>query len=364
MIARDELDGLRRYLADPLHVCTVLGLRRSAKRQAGGLLVLCPWHQEKTASCSVTRGSDGTLRANCFSCGAAGDVLSLVAAVRGLDLDRDFKEVVEEASAIAGKAPPDSSRIEAIPDDIPRAAARLADDRFSSIIAPLAHLGRLDDSRVAGDVTAYLTKRGLIEEARRDGWFALPAAGEAQVGWCGVLRDCFAPDDLDRSGLFARRGFVWPEHRLCIPWRARDGTIVTLQRRRLDDVQPKYVFPKARRPAAAYGVEHLAGVRASMPIALVEGAVDVLATRAIYGAVGIRRLPLGLPGLAGWRREWAELGRKRKVYIAFDADAAGEAAVERVARQLYDAGAADVIRVVPEHGKDWAQALLELRITP
>ena len=46
--------------------------------------------------------SDGTIAAHCFGCGAGGDVLSLVAAARGLDTRRDFPRVVELAADLAG----------------------------------------------------------------------------------------------------------------------------------------------------------------------------------------------------------------------------------------------------------------------
>src|SRR5262249_51770464 len=143
MIPRDELEELRCRLADPRQVCTLPGLSRNASRPAARFLVLCPWHREETPSCSIPRGADVPVRAKCCACGGAGDVLSLVAAVRGLDLDRDFPKVVEEASALAGSVPQPASERDADKRGAPAPAATLPDGRFSEMIAPLAHLGRL-----------------------------------------------------------------------------------------------------------------------------------------------------------------------------------------------------------------------------
>ena len=69
-----------------------LGAARWSQATGPRFLVLCPWHSERTPSCSVKLASDGTIAAHCFGCGAGGDVLSLVAAARGLDARRDFGE--------------------------------------------------------------------------------------------------------------------------------------------------------------------------------------------------------------------------------------------------------------------------------
>lgn len=94
--------AIKSALSDPEKVLGPLGLLDGAKRQAHGFLVLCPWHSERTPSCSVKLASDGTIAAHCFGCGAGGDVLSLVAAARGLDARRDFPRVVELAADLAG----------------------------------------------------------------------------------------------------------------------------------------------------------------------------------------------------------------------------------------------------------------------
>jgi hypothetical protein len=95
---------IKRRLADAWALVRALGLDEGAVRQARGLLCRCPWHAERTASCSVTLADDGLLRVRCFGCGASGDALSLIAAARGLDARADFRRVLDEAEAILGEA--------------------------------------------------------------------------------------------------------------------------------------------------------------------------------------------------------------------------------------------------------------------
>jgi hypothetical protein len=61
--------------------------------------------------------------------------------------------------------------------------------------------------------------------------------------------------------------------------------------------------------------------------------------------------------VAGWTASWAELARGRLAFVALDADAAGERAVEELSADLLVAGAVAVKRWTPREGKDWADVL-------
>lgn len=99
---REAVREIRNRLDDPARVVDALGLSKGSRPQARGMLVCCPVHADRTPSCSVRTGADGTIACRCHGCGWTGDVLGLVAAVRGLDTRRDFGRVLAEAAAIAG----------------------------------------------------------------------------------------------------------------------------------------------------------------------------------------------------------------------------------------------------------------------
>jgi hypothetical protein len=102
MLDAHAAEDIKSALRDPWKVCQQLNLLDHAKRQALGLIIRCPSHGERNPSCSVTRGPDGTIRVICFSCGFAGDVFHLVAAVDGLDVQHDFRKVLARAAELAG----------------------------------------------------------------------------------------------------------------------------------------------------------------------------------------------------------------------------------------------------------------------
>ncbi|WP_218920099.1 CHC2 zinc finger domain-containing protein [Chondromyces crocatus] len=379
---------VRRALDDPRALCHRLGLDRGARRQRSGLMILCPWHDEKTPSCSVRVAQDGTIAVHCHACGASGDALSLVAVAHRLDVRRDFRDVLSEAARIAGLDPahlrfgapttipfvgrrgPALAKVGARPATKPSASLSLApppealdDPTFAAIASVLLHIGRIDEGPLSKDVALYLAQRKLLDLARAEGWAALPASGKAQAAWIEMLVSVFGRDVMERSGLLWKRGsalvFAHPEHRLIIPWRAADGAVQTLQRRRVDTItDKKYVFPAGRPARELYGLDK---VRTDTTFAIVEGAADVLALRWLLSRDGIDATVVGLPGAQRWDTAWARHAGPRAI-LGLDADRAGHLAVGGIAHDLVLAGVAHLERWKPRIGKDWADTLRAERI--
>jgi DNA primase len=361
---------VKRALDDPRALCDRLGLAQGARRQRGGVMVLCPWHAERTPSCSVRVAEDGTVAVRCHACGASGDALSLVAAARGLDVRRDFPQVLAEAAKVAGiEAGAAHARPLAKAGAAARGRARylrpapaLEDTRFAAIAEVILEAGRLDDSPIARDVSRYLAQRKLLDLAREDGWAALPPAGEAQAAWVRMLVDVYGRRDVELSGLVWRRGrgfcVAHPAHRLVIPWRSPEGVIYTLQRRRIDgEDEKKYVFPAGRPARWPYGIER---VRQGESLAIVEGAIDALALRWLLRRDAMGGAVVGLAGVQSWDAAWARFAGVHAI-IGLDADRAGHLAVGGIAHDLVLAGVEHLERRKPRSGKDWADTLMAER---
>ena len=402
----DEVQQVRLRLHDPEALARSLGLKIGQRISAGAILVCCPVHEDGTASCSVRYNQDGTLSAKCFGCDWSGDALHLIAAARGLDLASDFPAVMAEARHLAGMGPrpPFSGRPRLVPAPRPVVAkvapsrpAPTADERAlgEAIDDLLAACPLVDLDGCGSDVAASLAFRGLLDEARADGWGVLPrparalaAELDADAGFperdhgdaAAVLGALVSSGALARlEWLCAPHGWRNPDHRLCIPWRGPGGRTWTLQRRwcRADGdttTEPaegdrKYRFPHSKDvPAPAgsypYGWER-AG--AGVELWLCEGAVDTLALRALnrrglLSSRGTERSMdvLGLGGLQAWNSVAdvvLPLVHCRPVFLAIDADEAADKAAEKIAPPLYRAGATKVQRTRPPQGKDWAEWL-------
>lgn len=84
----DDIERLRRdvSLAD-----TAISYGVGLKKNGHEFIGCCPVHSEKTESFTIFTGKDGTERFHCFGCGAGGDVLDFVRAVKGCDLKEAIK---------------------------------------------------------------------------------------------------------------------------------------------------------------------------------------------------------------------------------------------------------------------------------
>lgn len=383
----DDVADLRARLASPAHVAELLRLdcdqaerARRRSRRSTRVMVLCPAHGERTASCSLTVGRDGTLRVHCFGgCGLDGDVFALLSAVTGIAA---FPQLLDEARALCGVSRFVPVRARPAPPPPPAASEPepLSDEAFAALLEPL-----LRGATIARqpDVAAYLSRRLLAAEAEADGWAALPPA-PSQGRWLAKLREQHGDDVVGRSGLvpldedtdeplFHR--FIQPGARLIIPWRHLDGTLATIQRRRLDaggEGRPRYVAARGRPPRTLYGAERLAQTRGeARPLCIVEGAVDVLARRVLTRLAGLPPEDVvGLPGTGAWRADLlpramfrlpAGMGGAgpRLVHVATDANEAGDRCAEVIAADVAALGGVPV-RKRPAVGEDWGDVLCAL----
>lgn len=335
-----------------------LGLGEHAKPQPKGFIIRCPVHDDKDPSCSVQDKAGIVWR--CFSCGARGDALALVAAVYRLSTSGSgFANVLRAGAEVAGvrleldgapRRPVRAPRSESEPQPLDAKTF----DRLAALM--LARSVEDDD-----EVRRYLDARGLLAQAIADGWSALPADHRALaariVGELG--REAWA-----RSGLGHGDDVAHPEHRIVIPWRCPDRLVSTLQRRALDGRRGKYVFPSGHGARWPYGADRLSQLQAfGRPVLLVEGAADVLAVREL-GEPLMPYTAIGVPGVTSWADEWTEALRGRLVVIGFDRDEAGQKAGKALAARLYQAGLrfADPWGVQPgSKCKDWGDWLRKRR---
>jgi hypothetical protein len=142
---------IRRRLSNPQRVVALLGLTRGMRKERAGVRVLCPVHKEREPSCSVSTGSDKTIRVHCWSCGWTGDVLHFVAVANGLDCRTDFRKVLAIAAELAGVSP----------DESPKGTARSP----RTVRDPLVDLAHRIDVSAADWLAGRVVRRDATIEA-------------------------------------------------------------------------------------------------------------------------------------------------------------------------------------------------------
>src|ERR671919_1488290 len=324
----------------------VVSGRTQLRRASGSRFTgRCPFHEERTPSFSVNPVEKLYY---CFGCGKGGDVIAFVRETENLDfvgaiewLGERFRVTLEYDEA--------SPRIE---------AERKRRERLYALLEQTtAYFERLLwEGDGAEDVREYLAERGLGEEVCREFRLGLaPGRGLAEK----ARERGFSQDELRSAGLVTARGGDYFPRRLVFPLADARGRVVGFQARKLSEDDPlrgKYVnSPEGdlfHKGSILYGL-HLARTAISKQdrAAVVEGNTDVIALR----QAGFDPVVASM-GTALTERQLRELGRlTRKIYLCFDADAAGQDATLR-GMELAAVQGIDVKGVTLPRGPDPADA--------
>ncbi|HLX20542.1 MAG TPA: DNA primase [Gaiellaceae bacterium] len=290
-------------------------------RKAGGTYKgLCPFHQERTPSFTVTPAR-GTFK--CFGCGEGGDAISFVEKMEQVD----FVGAIEFLARRFGI----ELEYEEISPEADRARRRR--ERLEQLLerATAFYERTLWESDSGAFAREYLSGRGLGEEVCRT--FRLGYAPGGPTLARRALQEDFTQEELLSAGLGNRRGNDYFSRRLVFPLTDRGGKVRGFQARKLHDddpLQAKYVnSPEGdlfKKGDLLYGLDTARQAIAKEDRGVVvEGNTDVLALR----QAGFQPVVASM-GTALTEAQLRELGRlTKRLYLCFDADAAGADATLR-----------------------------------
>ncbi len=302
-------------LQDRVEIAAVVGSRVALKKGGKDLQGLCPFHDEKTPSFTVSPAKNMYY---CFGCGAGGDAIKFLEEFEGLS----FTEAVESLAAFVGM-------------EVPRAQSKAPGRDLAPLFEAMSAAEDFYRAQLRGSPQAvdYLKGRGLTGEIAAE--FKLGFAPDA---WNG-LREALAagarplqPKVLLEAGLIGRneRGREYDRFRGRIMFPVRDGRgrIIAFGGRLLGDGQgPKYLnspeTPIFHKGQELYGLfEARKSSRQLDSLIVVEGYLDVIA----LAQAGIRNAVATL-GTATGEDHYRKLYRYAdEVICCFDGDAAGRRA--------------------------------------
>jgi len=294
---------------------------RTQLRRAGGRYTgRCPFHEERTPSFSVNPQDKLYY---CFGCGAGGDAITFVRETEQLD----FSQAVEW---LADRFRVTVEYEDGSPADDNRRRRR---ERLTALLerATDFYERHLWESDAGEPARTYLQGRGFGEEICRAFRLGLAPGGATLAG--RALKEGYTREELSAAGLVNRRGNDYFNGRLVFPLADARGRICGFQARRLRDDDPiraKYVnSPEGelfRKGDLLYGLDKARRAIAKQDRAVVvEGNTDVIALR----EAGFEPVVASM-GTALTENQLRELSRLTgRLYLCFDADAAGQEATLR-----------------------------------
>lgn len=304
-------------------VSSYVNLKRSGSNYSG----LCPFHNEKTASFSV---SPGKQMYYCFGCGAGGNVFTFLMQYENLT----FPEALEELAQRAGMELPEKNNSK---EDRKKRGLRDSILEVNKLAANY-YFAKLKSDR-GQDGYKYLKDRGLTDETivRFGLGFSDKVSGEL---YRYVKSKGYSDEVLKETGLFTydeQKGVYdkfW--NRVMYPILDRNNRVLAFGGRVMGDAKPKYlnspetmVFNKSRN---LYGLNFVHG-RQDAGMIICEGYMDVIALHQAGFTNAVASL-----GTAFTSQHCSLLKRYTDlVYLCYDSDGAGVKAATRAIPMLQEA---------------------------
>jgi DNA primase len=300
------IEAIKRRLSLKEVVSRYVALRPAGRGRWKGL---CPFHQEKTPSFHVDE-EKGLF--HCFGCKAGGDLIAFVERIEGLDFQTALERLAEEAGVELLRRGGKEKRKELYE------VLKLAQAYFQEGL--LAH----------PEAQTYLKGRGLAEESlARFGLGYAPPKGNGLL--THLARHGVSPEEGLKAGVLAEKEGRYYDRfrdRITFPIKDHLGRIVAFTGRALGSETPKYLnspeTPLFRKRELLFAFpEAKARLKEGRAI-VVEGIFDAIALHQMGFPETVAALGSGLS------EEQAQLLKTQgvgEVYLAFDADEAGQRAV-------------------------------------
>ena len=327
------------------------------KKSGANYFGLCPFHNEKTPSFSV---SPDKQIFHCFGCGAGGGVITFTMKAEGLE----FPDAVRYLAARAGMQVPEQGEAD-------RKAARHR-ERLYALCKDAARFYYdtlwKPENRVAQQ---YFLGRGLHRRTmNRFGLGYAPDSFHALLD--AMTAKGYTRDEMLDAGLLSRseKGHVYDRFRGRVMFPIIDvrGNVIAFGGRVLDDSKPKYlnspetpIFHKSRNLFAL----NLSKTSKSGYFILAEGYMDVIALHQAGFDCAVASLGTSLT------EEQARIIARHvgRIVISYDADGAGQSAAQRAidilkkcdlqVKVLRIPGAKDPDEFIKAKGADAFRALIE-----
>jgi len=318
------------FIADLLNridIVDVVGQHVKLKKAGANYQGLCPFHQEKSPSFSVSPTKQFY---HCFGCGAHGSAISFMMEYAGLG----YVDTIEELARSAGLTVP---REERTANDVARLQQTMA---LSEVMSSAADWYR-QQLKQAPRAVEYLKGRGLTGEIAKR--YSL---GYAPDGWQGLeaVFGTYANDEIAKTllegGLLIQseqtdnqqtaRRYDRFRDRIMFPIRNPKGQVIGFGGRILDQGEPKYLnspeTPLFSKGNTLYGLfEARQAIRAQEYVLVCEGYMDVVALAQLGFPNAVATL--GTACTANHVR--ILLRQTDRIVFSFDGDAAGQRAAQR-----------------------------------
>jgi DNA primase len=338
-------------LLNRVDIVEVVGRHVQLKKGGANLMGLCPFHNEKSPSFTVSPTKQFY---HCFGCGAHGTAIGFLIEHSGMG----FVEAVKELAQNVGMTVPEEDRL----PPAQRAAQQAKSMALSEAMQRAVDFYR-SQLRTAEPAIGYLKRRGLTGEIAAR--FALGYAPDQWDGLRAAYTDYQDPV-LVEAGLVIskseeeggqRKRYDRFRDRIMFPIRNTKGQTIAFGGRVMDSGEPKYLnspeTPLFQKGNELYGLfEARQAIRDAGYVLVTEGYMDVVA----LAQLGFPQAVATLGTACTSTHVQKMLRQTDQIIFSFDGDTAGQRAARRALEACLPYMADDkMIRFLflpPEHDPD------------
>ena len=340
--------------ANPIE--TVMGGYVNLIRRGRNYVCSCPFHSEKTPSCTIFTDTQSFY---CFGCGAGGDVITFTMKMENLD----FSEAVKLLAQRSGMEVPEYGR-----KDSGYAKRKTRIYEMNRLAANYFYTNLIKGADKTG--LQYFANRKLSPQTIKK--YGLGYASDSWTDLTDHLRSKGYSDeeiiDAWLAGSKNGRTFDMFRKRVMFPIVDLRGNIIGFGGRVLDDSQPKYLntgkTPVFDKGSNLFSMNFAKNSNAKILI-LCEGYMDVIAVNQAGFDNVVATLGTAItPDQARLISHYAE-----EVIVAYDSDGAGQKATQKAINHFADVGlrtriihmegAKDPDEFIKKFGKDRFRMLLD-----
>lgn len=329
-IPQDKIDEIK-SVAD---IVSVIGDYVELKRAGSNYVGLCPFHNEKTPSFSVSP-SKGIF--HCFGCGVGGDVISFIMQKEGLSYPEAIKFLADKLGILV-----ETNEVNKEKYEHRKKLFKINNE------AKLFYYKNLLINDIPKD---YIKKRNLNNNLINK--FIIGYADGKNSLYRHLLQKGYQKDDIIEVGLINQdeKGNVYDKfrNRLMFPIIDIRGNVIGFGGRALADSRAKYMnspqslaYDKSKN---VYGVSNLKNSTKVGKIILVEGYMDVISLTNYGFDYAIASLGTSLT------HDQAKLIKRycKNIYICYDGDSAGQNATSRAIEIFKEQDISPNIIVIPDN---------------
>lgn len=307
-------------------------LKRSGRNYFG----ICPFHNEKSPSLSV---SPEKQIFHCFGCGVGGNVITFIRKMEDIGYRESIQLLAEKANITLPTIQNDSeSKKDELRAKVYKVNSYAAEYYHKRLYTPDAKSGQ-----------EYVKKRKLNNETLEN--FKIGFSGKFDELYKSLRQNGFQDEEILESGLVNKNDngtyIDRYRNRLMIPICDERGRVIAFGGRVLDDSKPKYI--NSPENVVYSKGKHLFGLNVAKKsdikkqLLIVEGYMDVISLH----QRGIKNVVAALGTALTTNQGWLLRKNTEKVILGFDSDDAGQTAILRAMEIMQNMGCD--IRVLQIH---------------